>query len=84
MKDFCDKLFKAFEKQITDNIFCFIQNDKELMKNYLDLVAKQRNLGYVNSQIAQKIAQRYGLNNTGIESVPTSNLIQTYSELEKL
>ncbi|MBR4804442.1 MAG: hypothetical protein IK032_07360 [Bacteroidales bacterium] len=84
MEKFCDKLFKAFEKQITDNIFCFIQNDKELMKNYLDLVAKQRNLGYVNSQIAQKIAQRYGLNNTGIESVPTSNLIQTYSELEKL
>lgn len=83
MKDFCDKLFTAFEKQITDNIFCFIQNDKELMKDYLDLVVNQGNLGYVNSQIAQKIAQRYGLNNTGKESIPTSNLIQTYSELEK-
>ena len=82
-KDFCDKLFTAFEKQITDNIFCFIQNDKELMKDYLDLVAKQGNLGVVNSQIAQKIAQRYGMNNTGKESVPNSNLIQTYSELEK-
>ena len=74
MKDFCDKLFTAFEKQITDNIFCFIQNDKELMKDYLDLVAKQGNLGVVNSQIAQKIAQRYGMNNTGKESVPNSNL----------
>ena len=83
MKDFCDKLFTAFEKQITDNIFCFIQNDKELMKDYLDLVAKQGNLGVVNSQIAQKMAQRYGMNNTGKESVPNSNLIQTYSELEK-
>jgi len=83
MENFCDKLFTAFEKQITDTVFCFIQNDKELMKDYLDLVVAQGNLGYVNSHIAQEIAKRYGLHNTQIEGIPTSNLIQTYSELEK-
>lgn len=83
MKNFCDKLFVAFEQQITDIVFCFVQNDKELMKDYLDLVANQGNLGWVNSHIAQEIAQRYGLHNTNNEGLPSSNLIQTYSELEK-
>ncbi len=84
MKDFCDKLFAAYEKEITDQIFCFIQKNKELMKEYLDMVSNSKgNLGYVNSQIAQEIAKRYGLHNTQIEGIPTSNLIQTYSELEK-
>lgn len=84
MEKFYNKLFADFEKQITDTIFCFIQNNKELMKEYLDMVSNSKgNLGYVNSQIAQEIAKRYGLHNTRIEGVPTSNLIQTYSELEK-
>ena len=78
-----DQLFAAYEKKITDQIFCFIQNNKELTKDYLDLVVAQGNLGYVNSQIAQEIAKRYGLHNTRIEGIPTTNLIQTYSELEK-
>ena len=82
MKDFCDKLFTTFEKQITDNIFFFIQNDKELMKNYLDLVAKQGNLGVVNRYIGKRIAERYNLQSKDLKGVPTSNLIQTYSELE--
>ena len=69
---------------ITDNIFCFVQNDKELMKAYLDLVAENGNLQYVNSHIAQEIAKRYGLESTQnqVES-PNSNLIQSYSELRK-
>ena len=83
MKDFCDKLFTTFDEQITDTIFCFIQNDKELMKNYLDLVAKQGNLGVVNRYIGKRIAERYNLQSKDLKGVPTSNLIQTYSELEQ-
>lgn len=83
MKDFCDKLITTFEKQITDNIFCFIQNDKELMKDYLNLVAKQGNLGVVNRYIGKRIAERYNLQSKNLKGVPTSNLIQTYSELEQ-
>ena len=60
MNDFLNRMFEKFESQITDNIFCFIQNDKELMKAYLDLVAENGNLQYVNSHIAQEITKRYG------------------------
>ncbi len=83
MKNFCNKLFTAFEQRITDNIFCFIQNDKVLMKEYLNLIAKQGDLGTVNSHLAQEIAKRYHLQNKNLKDTPSSNLIQSYSELEK-
>ena len=84
MNDFLTLMFERFENQITDTIFCFVQNDKELMKAYLDLVAENGNLQYVNSHIAQEIAKRYGLESAQnqIES-PNSNLIQSYTELNK-
>lgn len=84
MNEFLNRLFEKFESQITDSIFCFIQNDKELMKAYLDLVAENGNLQYVNSHIAQKISKRYDLGNIGTsDEVPKSNLIQTFSNLWK-
>ena len=84
MNEFLNRLFEKFESQITDSIFWFIQNDKELMKAYLDLVAENRNLQHINSHIAQEIAKRYGLENIGpADKEPKSNLIQTYSELIK-
>lgn len=84
MEDFLTTVFEKFESQITDNIFCFIQNDKELMKAYLDLVAENGDLQYVNSHIAQEIAKQYGLERISPSNKdPRSNLIQTYSELRK-
>jgi len=84
MNVFLSMLFERFEKQITDNVFCFVQNDKELMKAYLDLVADKGNLQYVNSHIAQEIAKRYGLESTSNQNEnPNSNLIQSYTELCK-
>ena len=82
-EEFCDKLFSVFEAQIIDNIFCFIQNDKYLMKAYLDLVAKEGNLGTVNRFIGKAITKRYNLQSKELRGTPTNNLIQTYSELEK-
>lgn len=84
MNDFLNRMFEKFESQITDNIFCFIQNDKELMKAYLDLVAENGNLQHINSHIAQEIAKRFDLENIGTsDEIPKSNLIQTYSKLIK-
>ena len=53
------------------------------MKEYLNLVAKQGDLGTVNSHLAQEIAKRYHLQNKNLKDTPSSNLIQSYSELEK-
>lgn len=53
------------------------------MKDYLDLVAKQGNLGVVNRYIGKRIAEKYNLLNKDLKGIPISNLIQTYSELEQ-
>lgn len=83
MNEFLNLMFERFEKQITDNIFCFIQKDKELMKAYLDLVAERGDLQYVNSNIAQEIAKRFGLESTPNRNEnPINNLIQSYTELK--
>lgn len=85
MNEFLNRTFEKFESQITDNIFCFIQNDKELMKAYLDIVAENQNLQYINSHIAQEVAKRYGLENMGTSAKsPKSSLIQTFSELRRI
>ena len=84
MNDFLNLLFERFESHITDSVFCFVQNDRELMKAYLDLVAENGNLQYINSHIAQEISKRYGLENLRpSEEEPQSNLIQSYSILHK-
>ena len=84
MNEFLSMLFERYEKQITDNFFCLVQNDKELMKAYLDLVADKGDLQYVNSHIAQEIAKRYGLKSILDQNKePKSNLIQSYTELCK-
>ena len=84
MEDFLQKLFSKYESQITDNIFCYIEKDKDLMKAYLDLVADKGNLQYINSHIAQEITKRYRLNSIPNQiGKPKSNLIQSFTELVK-
>ena len=80
---FMKEALPQFESRITDLFFSFVQSDKSLMKQYLDTVAATGDLRVVNSQIAQRLRERFGLNNTGIRnSEPESSLIQSYSELE--
>ena len=40
---------------ITDTVFLTIQSDRKLMHDYLQTIATQRNLAYINSEIAKEI-----------------------------
>jgi hypothetical protein len=83
IKNFTDKLLKEFEKEITDQVFLYIESNKELMHDYLLTVTEQTELKVVNSQIAQAIGKRYGLSAKGIKNnEPKSKLIQGYEEFE--
>ena len=50
MNDFLNMMFERFEWQITDNIFCFVQNDKELMKAAQE-IAKRYGLESTQNQV---------------------------------
>ena len=85
LSEFCDEVLNEFRNNITDAVFCYLQNDKELMRNYLALV---RNLDKgkqtINSQLAQAITREFGLKSTKrIKETPNSVLIESFSELEE-
>lgn len=85
LNQFKQKLFSAFEKEITDVVFQFIQHNDSLMKDYLDTVNEEPSLQHVNSEIAKAIEQRYGLTAKGCDSdvKSRSNLIQSYTQLKR-
>ena len=83
INNFMQKALPLFKEEFTDIFFSFIQNDKEVMKAYLETIAFEGNLQTVNSHIAQQLAQEFSLTNTKeICDMPKSNLIQSYSKLK--
>ena len=52
LNHFCSRLFPAFEREITDVEFQFIQNNDYLKKDYLDTVREDSSLQRVNSEFA--------------------------------
>ena len=87
LNDFCQKAISQFEENPTDALFCYIQCNKELMKDYLDLVNDKDNhlpLKNINSGIAQALARHYNTQADKEKSrnkMPSSTLIQGYSIL---
>ena len=81
LKDFINEVLTEYDEQITDSIVCFIQNDRVLMKKYLETVAATGNLQDVNKQIGREIVRRYGLKGYSKDKEPKSVLISSYSLL---
>jgi len=80
---FTDGLLDKISEELTDIVFQYIENDKELLKQYLDLVANTGNLRVVNSNIAKAVRSRFNLKTNGSQKMnPKSKLIQSYSEFE--
>lgn len=83
MKQFTDGLLDKISEELTDIVFQYIENDKELLKQYLDLVANTGDLRVVNSNIAKAVSKRFYLKTNGSQEInPKSKLIQSYSEFE--
>jgi hypothetical protein len=80
IKDLFDKVISRKNKRITDEIFLLIQSERELMREYLELV-HEKGLVVVNRQIGKMVMQRYGLNHEDARNEsPESTLISSYTE----
>lgn len=83
LNDFKEKVVDMYTEQLTDKVFLMIQNDRELMKEYLSIVEKSSSLKYINSEIAKEIKKRYNLDNLGEKNrTPESYLIQGHELFE--
>ena len=90
--DFIQRVLAAYDtkskdkSQIIDIVFCFIEQDRNFMREYIDLIGTagkmEKSRQYVNSRIARKIAEHYELTLEERAQIPESRLIQGYSELK--
>ena len=79
---FNTKVLDKFSKTITDNVFLMIQNDRELMKEYLDLV-QDKTLIVVNQNLGKAIKERFVLvKYPERQKKPKSTLIQSHQKFE--
>ena len=76
--DYAEALVKGFIRDITDNVFLSIQNDKELMSEYQTNVNRY-GLQDANMAIGEKVKTLLGLENDGVNDKPKSHLIKKYS-----
>jgi len=76
-------VFEKFNNVLTDEVFYFIENDRELLHDYL-LLLQDNKLNVVNSTIAKMIKDKYGLENLWTKNKePRSKLIQSHERFTK-
>jgi len=80
LNEFKETVVTEFCERITDKVFLMIQNDRELMREYLHVVEENTSLSYVKSAIASEIKQRFDLENIGERNNPESFLIQGHEK----
>lgn len=79
--EFAEKAIEKFTVDITDRLFLFIQNDKELMQDYLNLLGNEERR-VVNSGIAKAVKAKFSLQNIGESQTPKSTLIKTFEQFK--
>lgn len=81
-KDIAKKAISKLNKRITNEVFLIIQNDRELMHEYLRAVDKH-GLDNVNRQIGKAVSEAYKLTNLDDrEDDPSCTLIQSHQKFK--
>jgi hypothetical protein len=80
--EIAQKAIAKMNKRITNEIFLIIQNDRELMHEYL-LAVQDSKLDTVNQQIGKAVKAQYSLVNLDErEDNPSCTLIQSHQKFE--
>lgn len=96
INEFLNEVFEKYDKQnLTDKIFCFIENDKDLLQKYIALMvslnikpctteelAKYSDFRSVHSQMSKLIAKHYEMKYSQESFEPKSKLL--YGPLAEL
>jgi hypothetical protein len=81
-QEIAKKAIACMNKRITNEIFLIIQNDRELMLEYLRAVEKD-GLDKVNQNIGKEVKKAYSLVNINErENNPSCTLIQSHTKFE--
>lgn len=81
-KEIATEAIKRMNKKLTNEIFLIIQNDRELMKEYLRAI-ETSSLDTLNQAIGKEVKNAYGLVNINDrEDNPSCTLIQSHQKFE--
>ncbi|MCK5134012.1 MAG: hypothetical protein KAR40_17920 [Candidatus Sabulitectum sp.] len=80
-REFAAKAIARFNKRITNEVFLTIQNDPDLIHDYLRTVS-EHGLNNVNQTIGKYVKETYKLDNGDREDAPSCTLIQTHQKFE--
>jgi len=75
------KAIASLNKRITDEVFLTIQNDRDLMDDYMKAV-QGSSAHTVNREIGKYVKKAYGLTNDGVEKNPSSTLIKSHHKFK--
>ena len=79
IKTIAEKALLKIMENITDYVFLEIQNDRELMQEYLRQL-KENDAEGMNAKIGKYIKERLNLTNIGREEEPESTLIKSFEK----
>jgi hypothetical protein len=83
IKEFKQKVMDKFCEELTDQVFLMIEQDRNLLHEYMLLIAQNKSLSNINSQIAKAVKNRFDLDNKHQENKnPNSKLIQAHERFE--
>ena len=78
-EEFAQKVTDRFNEELTDLVFQYIENDAELMHDYLRQVSF-KDLDTVNKALGMKIKEKFGVENLNRCNNPKSKLIKSYTK----
>jgi hypothetical protein len=82
LADFSKSVLESYSKVITNQIFLLIQNDKDMMQDYLKAV-EENGSDVVNRHLGKAIKIRFGLeNDESRELNPSSTLIKSHQQFQ--
>jgi len=80
LNEFKEKALTQFTREITDIFFCYIEQDKELMQDYLRVIGRDSDLDTTNKTLGAAVKEWFNLENGDENTDPVSNLIRSYTE----
>ena len=78
-EDFAKKVAAQFCLELTDQLFMYIENDKNLMQDYLRLVSEE-GLFKANQNLGSNFKKLFNVDNIEEDNNPNSKLIKSYTQ----
>jgi hypothetical protein len=80
LDEFKDEVLRRFTRDIVDQFFLYIENDDELMHEYLSILGRENGTDETNEYIEKGIKAYFGFNEEGENHSPKSKLLVSFTE----